>query len=656
ANGVAAISTTTLGIGTHLIRAYYGGTANFDSSSSNIITQVIRPDSFAIIATAGLNGLIAPSGALLVARGSTQQFSITPNIGYHLDSLLVDGSRVDSTASYTFFGIGANHRIRAVFAINTYTITATAGPNGTVTPSGTLIVDWGTSQSFAITGNTGFKVSNVLVDGVSVGRVTTYAFNNITSDHTVSATFEVSYAYSNRYRSFSADSIPFERDNRGKLGRYVFRKPDKVEFIFVVRNDSAGVNGLHAEFGVAIDTSLPFFTLPHSAISTTDVKMKKWNFTFDTLLTLGEQVRVAGFGKSPKLQSVSAFHWTKQGIPTGRIHHRAFFSRNMLKLPMPNRVNALAESFAYNGFGSTGGLLVGKDRSLDSASRYGWFLAPKYTNVLRTLSDATGLHTGTPRGFEVFQIGTPIRGKQTELAPAKFNDILLADMIALKLNIVASELEQTPIGFGELIYNDGTLNPLNGMMIREIAHYGDSVMMGYYSGGAHVFHGPSTYQNLEGTIRNINIAFEGPIDTVSFSDTLRFKATRSLAEIPYLRSNFGVVPSRIQPVQVLNLDAPARYKLYQNYPNPFNPTTTIEFNLSNPAIVALKVYNVVGQEIATLIDNQRLEDGDQTVQFNGSNLPSGVYFYTIIAQQLVNADDGIGPDYFRTTKKMMLIK
>src|SRR2546422_6200593 len=316
-NGVATMSTTTLGIGTHLIRAYYGGTANFDTSSSNIITQVIRPDSFTIIATAGLNGLLAPSGAVLVARGSTQQFTITPNLGYHLDSLLVDGSRVDSTTSYTFFAIAANHRIRAVFAINTYTITATGGPNGTVTPSGTLIVDWGTSQSFAITGNTGFKVSNVLVDGVSVGRVTTYAFNNVTSDHTISATFEVSFAYSNRYRTFSADSIPFERDNRGKLGKYVFRKPDKVEFSFVVRNDSAGVNGLHAEFGIAIDTSRPFFTVPHSTISTTDVKMKKWNFTFDTLLTLGEQVRVSGFGKSPKLQSVSSYHWTKQGVPNG---------------------------------------------------------------------------------------------------------------------------------------------------------------------------------------------------------------------------------------------------------------------------------------------------------------------------------------------------
>jgi len=70
-----------------------------------------------------------------------------------------------------------------------YTITASAGSNGSVTPSGSVPVAYGGSQTFAINANTGYHVADVLVDGSSVGAVTTYTFNNVTADHTISASF-----------------------------------------------------------------------------------------------------------------------------------------------------------------------------------------------------------------------------------------------------------------------------------------------------------------------------------------------------------------------------------------------------------------------------------------------------------------------------------
>jgi hypothetical protein len=68
--------------------------------------------------------------------------------------------------------------------------------------------------------------------------------------------------------------------------------------------------------------------------------------------------------------------------------------------------------------------------------------------------------------------------------------------------------------------------------------------------------------------------------------------------------------------------------LSQNYPNPFNPSTTIKFSIPNTQFTTLKVYNILGREVATLV-NEEKTPGNYEVQFNGSNLSSGVYFYRL---------------------------
>jgi hypothetical protein len=100
---------------------------------------------------------------------------------------------------------------------------------------------------------------------------------------------------------------------------------------------------------------------------------------------------------------------------------------------------------------------------------------------------------------------------------------------------------------------------------------------------------------------------------------------------------------------------PEAYALNQNYPNPFNPTTVLSIDLPDNSIVTLKVYNMLGQEVATLYDNVEVESGVEEVEFDASTLESGVYFYRVTAQA-IDADGMVTGNTFTQTKKMMLVK
>ena len=98
------------------------------------------------------------------------------------------------------------------------------------------------------------------------------------------------------------------------------------------------------------------------------------------------------------------------------------------------------------------------------------------------------------------------------------------------------------------------------------------------------------------------------------------------------------------PTSVIqNTYSPKSFSLSQNYPNPFNPTTQLEFGISNLGFVSLKIYDVLGNEVKTLV-NENKPSGRYTVTFDGSNLSSGIYFYKLEAND------------FTETKRMILLK
>jgi len=151
---------------------------------------------FNISASAGAGGTIEPSGNTSVSILTNRTFTITPSDGYHISDVLVDNISVGQVNNYTFTSVTANHTISASFAQSTpHVVTATAGEGGTISPAGAVTVYEGTTRVFNIYPSTGYKISDVLVDGISVGRVASYRFTDITGDHSISATFEVTPTY-----------------------------------------------------------------------------------------------------------------------------------------------------------------------------------------------------------------------------------------------------------------------------------------------------------------------------------------------------------------------------------------------------------------------------------------------------------------------------
>jgi hypothetical protein len=113
--------------------------------------------------------------------------------------------------------------------------------------------------------------------------------------------------------------------------------------------------------------------------------------------------------------------------------------------------------------------------------------------------------------------------------------------------------------------------------------------------------------------------------------------------IPRNTGDFGT------PIGIQNLgESPSVFWLRQNFPNPFNPVTKIVYNLPSTSSLTVKVYNLLGQEVKTLIDGSQ-NRGLHTIDFDGSNLASGLYIYVLEGESVEGQN-------FRDQKKMVIVK
>ena len=138
-----------------------------------------------------------------------------------------------------------------------------------------------------------------------------------------------------------------------------------------------------------------------------------------------------------------------------------------------------------------------------------------------------------------------------------------------------------------------------------------------------------------GAVKSAHLVYE--CDTVGGSQTASATATQ---QINWYYQKIDLPLTGVDN----NTNRPETFTLDQNFPNPFNPATTFRFTLPLASTVKLSIFNILGQEVATVVNNTALAAGEHTYNFDAEYLTSGVYFYRLTA------------DKFTSTKKMMLMK
>ncbi|CUS88357.1 Por secretion system C-terminal sorting domain-containing protein, partial [Candidatus Kryptonium thompsonii] len=149
-------------------------------------------------------------------------------------------------------------------------------------------------------------------------------------------------------------------------------------------------------------------------------------------------------------------------------------------------------------------------------------------------------------------------------------------------------------------------------------------------------------------LNELTIAYWDGTRWVGLNSTVSNSGDFITAEISKLGQFIVTRKTEVTEVGTPVVDIPQKFELYQNYPNPFNPSTSISFDLPEDAFVTLKIYNIIGQEIKTLV-NEFKNAGRYTVVWDGKDntgkiAPSGIYFYRITAGN------------FSKTLKMVLTK
>lgn len=444
-----------------------------------------------------------------------------------------------------------------------------------------------------------------------------------------------------KYRTFSQQALSEKKGHPGKsLG-------SQVSFTFT-NEDRFTRYGIHAIVGGQILAVLDSGGFPNVRVTGNSRILEVAGVAIDTqksvTISLLIQKRLPG-------TKINFWWWTNSSgqRSTSTTYSKLEPTKDVQLYSQPNGGNV--REYVYKKIVKRPfGVVLGIPRP-DSSKMYGWMRFK--TGDRKFFPD-----TGRPRCFDyVVRSSGLLKAFYGELKnphSTKHDNHLKGEVHALRLAVIANDARVTePLDvdltrLGDLIYNDSgnPLDAFNGLTIRQILAKADSAFTFCN------FFSPDDYKGLDATVGRINQAFDGEYHALSF-DPFRLEGTHSLGEVPWLLPNPTASPSGVAQVKESILDEiPDGFELRQNFPNPFNPTTTIEFRLGDdPAIVSLKVYNMLGQEVATLLNEEELDGGEQEVTFDASKLSSGIYVYKVYAKSL-----GEGENFYQESKKMLLVR
>jgi hypothetical protein len=434
-----------------------------------------------------------------------------------------------------------------------------------------------------------------------------------------------------KYRTFSQNDLSLKKAKAGKVV--------SSNSAFVFHNDELPqtANGIQIRFNSSIISIIDSGGFSSFIFSDKNKSVRATGKS----VPIGDSA-ILSFNIAKKAQGTQAnvWFWLVDGFQAGvkRTELAGSYVPNFIQ---PNGGNVL-EHIYKKIITRPAGLVVGK---ITDTLGVGWI---RYMKADRMYFP----HTSTAGGFDEIATGSnqvkPFIRELKNPKVKKHDNRLLGEVHALKLAIIANDSGATEptdtTALGDLLYNDlsNAGDPCNGFTLREITNLVDSALTYYY----HFIANPDIYVQFDSAVSRINRAFDGSYIAISMTPFL-LKGTHSVDEVPFIHPNplaFGkaVRSSRFS----IEDEIPEKISLSQNYPNPFNPSTNIMFSLPEAGLVTLKIYDMLGREVATLLDREELDGGDQTIDFVADGLSSGVYFYQLV----VNNGE------YQQIKRMMLVK
>ncbi|MBM4166181.1 MAG: T9SS type A sorting domain-containing protein [Ignavibacteria bacterium] len=450
--------------------------------------------------------------------------------------------------------------------------------------------------------------------------------------------------------------------------------------------DDANGNGTRDVGEQSLDS---FYVSISGAQSDTVMTDSSGNYVFSELTpgtyTVSEISRVGWAQTYPTNPNTYSVVMTSGGIFTGKdfgnyngsLKFRTFtiseitgkaaklkFGKNDVLKELPNQMTAVANVFVK--IGKSGATFLGLAQTeKDSAKKYGWI---HYKNAAAIVKLYTSSHSGTAYPIDYLRIPGKKNKKLSKAINAsrmQYDNSAWEQGVLFNLNLKASEKKVTPEYFGDLLLDTTFIlmgKQLYGMSLTNMGKYLDSIMTYYEKFGVT---NDAAYDEVRlfvsKVLKPINAGFATTFSiSNSWIDTTKVKNQRLAYEITLLgiktAGNVGIVKQLPTKPNDENIGIgeydyfPSGISLEQNYPNPFNPTTTIRFEIPVGAIhelplqTTLKVYDVLGREVATLLNNEPMEEGEHEVQFDANGLTSGVYFYRLQTENIVQ------------TRKMILLK
>ncbi|MBI4811059.1 MAG: hypothetical protein HY800_06415 [Ignavibacteriales bacterium] len=400
-----------------------------------------------------------------------------------------------------------------------------------------------------------------------------------------------------KYRTFNQIDLSQKKAKAGKV------LSSNVCFVF--KNDTTiPVNGLHARFNSKIIS-----IINNGGFTTIEIieKGKTIDATGITVLPGDSATLCFNLEKKAPGAQASFWWWLMDGAQVGEKRTSISGTYDPIST-QPNGGNVL-EYIYKRIIHRPDGLVVGLPTD---TLNVGWI---RYMKADKKYFP----HSGVARCFDAIATGSSVtklfKGELKNPHVKKHNNHLLGELHAVKLAIIANDSGATePLdttALGDLIYNDlsNPGDPCTGFTLRQITAFVDSALT-YCT---HFELNPAIYGQLDQCLSRINNAFDGDYVAVSFTPFV-LAGTHTVDEYSFLHPNPAAVPmTRRTPNYSILDQIPEHSILAQNYPNPFNPITTIDFTLSEPSIVTLKVYNLLGQEVAAPITNEMLDEGEQSI-------------------------------------------